>query len=198
MIDDQQIAVAVKPAGVDDSSRVDRAHLRARFATEIDSAADGHRAPALVDGTSEARLDRAALDGKEQLAAQLRHRPGAGEIARCPIGPAGQIGLRKAGFELALVDQPQVLDRARGRLGDGDEPAHAATAALLASRRVERPRNGAGNDPADLEEAAAGCGGADPEIPRLFGEGRAADQGRKKQTGADETAPPMPKRLRLT
>ena len=58
------------------------------------------------------------------------------------------------GLELAVADQPEVLDRARRRLGDRNEPAHPIAAATLAGRPNGWARDCAGDKTADLEEAA--------------------------------------------
>src|SRR5229473_1698165 len=44
-------------------------------------------------------------------------------------------------IELSAIDQAEVLDRARRRLGDHDEAAHAATPAAAAGRAIGRARD---------------------------------------------------------
>ena len=120
---------------------------------------------------------------------QPRHRALVGKGAGAGIGHCRQIGLGKARFELAAVDQPQIVDRASRRLRHRHQPGHAAAAGRAAGRALDRARYGAGDDAADLEKAAAGRRRADAEKPALGFRRCGGKQGGKKQTGAGEAAP---------
>jgi hypothetical protein len=122
---------------------------------------------------------------------QPAHRPFVGELAGAAIGQHREIGLDEPRFDLAAIDETQILHRSLGCLCHRDQPRHAAIAAAGAWRAFDRARNRAGDDPADLEKAAAGRRGADPEEARLGIASGAREQGGKKQTGAGEAAPAM-------
>ena len=101
----------------------------------------------------------------------------------------GEIGLDEARFDLATIDEPQILDRSLGCLCHRNQTRHAAIAATGAWRALNRARNRTGDDPPDLEETTADRRGADPEETG-FGIGPGARKQRnEKQTGAGEAAP---------
>ena len=154
------------------------------------------------------RTDRAVgpddemRDRRKQAAdrAQLAQLAALGEQLDPVIGPAGEIGLGKARFDLAAVDQPQIVDRTRRRLRHRDETGYAASAAAPARRPLDRPGNRTGDNAADLEKTSAGRGRADPEIARLRVPLRRfrlrlrepEKSGGEKQGGAHQPAPSPP------
>ena len=93
---------------------------------------------------------------------QLGHRR-LDEGAEAVEGGVGEVGLGEAGFELARLDAGEVLERARGRLRDRDQPRHAAAAALVAGPRTRRARDRTRDHAADGEIGAARGARADAE-----------------------------------
>ena len=115
-----------------------------------------------------------ARDDMDAFGIEVGDRPEVGdpvlaaEHALAGIAPIGDVGLAQARFEIALGHGLDVVDRAMGSLGDGDQAGDAAATAPLAGARTGRVADGAGDQAADGEINARRGAGADAKEPRLF------------------------------
>src|SRR5260370_11194911 len=124
--------------------------------------------------------------------AQVLQRSVGGEDAGSRIGPADNVGLGYAGFDLPGGNHTEVLDRALCRLRHRNQTWNSAIAAVLTRRRAARLRDSAGDDRTDLEKGPRGRRCADTKELAFLCARRYTPQEETENanSGRDRTGPP--------
>ena len=104
-------------------------------------------------------------------------------------GPVGDVRLDQGRFELSRGQGADILHRAFGRLGDGQQIGHAAAAAPVAGPRPRWVADRVGDRAADGELRAADGAGADAEEANVLGGGAGGEQAQADRERGDEEQP---------
>ena len=171
-----------EPVGSEDDLGIDQ-RARALFANRHGPAPE---VGDIVDVGIGADDDLETLGIKIGDRPQIRHLALGAIDALTVIAPIGDVGLGETRLERAFGDGVDVVHRAAGRLGDGDQAGNAAAAAALAGKRAGGIADDAGDETADGEIGAPGGAGADAEEGRLLrpAQARAQAQRHERRAGA--------------